>query len=59
LQDKVVIGEAISKERNAGAVAKGNKTLHDALNQALSKVMADGTYAKLSAQWFGQDIRCK
>lgn len=59
LQDKVVIGEAISKERNAGAVAKGNKTVHDALNQALSKVMADGTYAKLSAQWFGQDIRCK
>jgi len=47
------------RKARACAVAKGNKTLHDALNQALSKVMADGTYAKLSAQWFGQDIRCK
>lgn len=56
LQDKVVIGEAVSNERNAGAVAKGNKSVHDALNAALAKVMNDGTYSKLSTQWFGQDM---
>ncbi|GMA14407.1 amino acid ABC transporter substrate-binding protein [Deinococcus metallilatus] len=58
-QGKIVIGEAISQEHNAGAVAKGNTALHDALNGALATLMKDGTYAKLSQKWFGQDIRCK
>lgn len=58
-QGKIIIGETISNEQNAGAVAKGNKALHDALQDALKKVMNDGTYAKISQQWFGTDIRCK
>ncbi|ASN82502.1 ABC transporter substrate-binding protein [Deinococcus ficus] len=58
LSGKIVIGEAISQERNAGAVAKGNTELRDALNAAMKKLQADGTYAKLSQKWFGQDIRC-
>ncbi|EYB69241.1 amino acid ABC transporter periplasmic amino acid-binding protein [Deinococcus phoenicis] len=56
---KILIGEAISRERNAGAVAKGNTALQGALNAALTRVQADGTYAKLSQKWFGQDIRCQ
>lgn len=59
LQDKLVIGETISNERNAGAVAKGNKTVLTALGGGLKTVMKNGTYAKLSDQWFGRDIRCK
>ena len=58
-QGKILIGEAISNERNAGAVAKGNATLQRALNDTLKTLMTDGTYAKISGQWFGQDIRCK
>ncbi len=58
-QGKILIGEAISNERNAGAVAKGNTTLQRALDDTLKTLMTDGTYAKISGQWFGQDIRCK
>lgn len=56
---KILIGEAISRERNAGAVAKGNPGLQGALDKALAAVQADGTYARLSQKWFGQDIRCR
>ncbi|CAM3543975.1 Amino acid ABC transporter, periplasmic amino acid-binding protein [Deinococcus saxicola] len=56
---KILIGEAISDERNAGAVAKGNTALDDALSGALAGLLKDGTYAKISDRWFGQDIRCK
>lgn len=58
-QGKILIGEAISNERNAGGVAKGNTALQGALNTALARLQADGTYARLSQKWFGQDIRCK
>jgi len=43
----------------AMAVAKGNKGLLDALNRALAELMRDGTYAKISQKWFGEDIRCR
>lgn len=59
LRDKILIGETVSNERNAGAVAKGNAALQAALNDALKTLMNNGSYAKLSQQWFGQDIRCK
>ena len=36
-----MIGEAISNERNAGAVARGNAALQGALNTALAKLQAD------------------
>lgn len=58
-QGKILIGETISNELNAGAVSKGNKALHDALEGAMKGLMADGSYAKISQKWFGQDIRCK
>ncbi|PYE53478.1 ABC transporter substrate-binding protein [Deinococcus yavapaiensis] len=59
LQNSIKIGEVISNERNASAVAKGNTALRSAIDAALDKLMKDGTYAKLSNKWFGQDIRCK
>jgi polar amino acid transport system substrate-binding protein len=36
----------------AYAVAKDNQPLTDALNAALDAVIADGTWAKLTAQWY-------
>ncbi len=59
LQNQLVMGPALSVERNGIAVAKGNKALQVQLDAALKKVLNDGTYLKLSKQWFGQDIRCK
>lgn len=58
-QKNILIGETISNERNAGAVARNNTALRAALNTTLTRLMSDGTYLKISQQWFGQDIRCK
>lgn len=54
-----VMGDVIYQERIGMAVKKGNKSLLDAVNKALATVQSDGEYAKLSKQWFGQDVRCK
>jgi polar amino acid transport system substrate-binding protein len=43
----------------AMAVAKGNKSVLDALNKALADLMKDGTYAQISKKWFGEDVRCR
>jgi len=55
----LVIGDFIFVERIAPAVAKGNTALAQAVSQALAGIMADGTYAKISQQWFKEDVRCK
>lgn len=56
---KVVQGELLFREKIGMAVKKGNATLLGELNAALSKAQANGTYAKLSKQYFGQDVRCR
>ncbi|GGK12833.1 amino acid ABC transporter substrate-binding protein [Deinococcus malanensis] len=56
---KVVQGDMLFRERIAMAVKKGNSSLLKELNAALAKSQANGTYAKLSNQYFGQDVRCK
>ena len=55
----LVIGEFLFVERIAPAVAKGNTTLAQAVNEAMKAIQTDGTYARLSNQWFKEDIRCK
>jgi polar amino acid transport system substrate-binding protein len=52
-------GKFINPEHNAMAVARGNTSLKKAVDQALAELMKDGTYARLSQQYFGEDIRCK
>lgn len=49
-------GELLYEEEPAFAVKEGNAGLVEKLNKALAKVKDDGTYAKLSKKWFGQDI---
>jgi polar amino acid transport system substrate-binding protein len=53
------IGDFLFVERIASAVSKGNNSLAGEINKALAAVMAEGTYAKISAKWFNEDIRCK
>jgi L-cystine transport system substrate-binding protein len=35
---------------------KDNKTLVDAVNKALTDMINDGTYKKISEKWFGEDV---
>jgi len=53
------LGDYLFVERIAAAVTKGNGSLADGWNKALADMMADGSYQKLSAKWFNEDIRCK
>lgn len=53
------VGDMVFIEQIAAAVAKGNSTLAAGYNKALAEVMADGSYAALSAKYFGEDVRCK
>ena len=59
LEGTLQLGELVFQERVAMTVAKGNKSLLEALNQALADLMKDGTYAQISKKWFGEDVRCK
>lgn len=52
------LGEMVTVERIAAAMALGNTGLADAWSQALQAVMADGSYAKVAQKYFQEDIRC-
>ncbi|THF87885.1 amino acid ABC transporter substrate-binding protein [Deinococcus sp. KSM4-11] len=56
---KLVQGALLFNERIGMAVKKGNSSLLTQLNTALAQSMKDGTYAKLSKSYFGEDVRCK
>ncbi|WP_295823277.1 ABC transporter substrate-binding protein [uncultured Deinococcus sp.] len=56
---KVVQGALLFNERIGMAVKKGNSGLLKELNAALTKSLSDGSYAKLSGQYFGTDVRCR
>jgi polar amino acid transport system substrate-binding protein len=53
------MGDYLFVEKIAAAVAKGNTSLATEVNKSLAAIQADGTYAKISQQWFKEDIRCK
>lgn len=59
LENTLQLGELVFQERVAMAVAKGNKSVVEALNRALADLMKDGTYTQISKKWFGEDVRCK
>ncbi|GAA5513274.1 L-cystine-binding protein FliY [Deinococcus carri] len=68
--DRLLVGYLITKNnlpiRGAGVIGqpepvgvaykKTNTALGSAINRALAQIKADGTYAKISRQWFGQDV---
>jgi polar amino acid transport system substrate-binding protein len=52
--DGTVIAESVVNTQNftAYAVNKDNKALIDALNSGLDAVIADGTWSKLTKEWY-------
>ena len=38
------------------ALKKGNSALKDQIDKALTEMRSDGTFEKISQQWFGQDV---
>jgi polar amino acid transport system substrate-binding protein len=46
-----VIGEPFYPQYHGAAVRKDNEKLRDTLVAAFTKMMADGTYAKILAKW--------
>jgi polar amino acid transport system substrate-binding protein len=52
-------GDFVFVERIATAVQKGNSSLAEAWNKALAKLLADGTYERISKKYMGEDIRCR
>jgi polar amino acid transport system substrate-binding protein len=53
------VGDALFKERDGIAIAKGDSALRDAVNVAIGVILANGTYAAIAKRHFGQDVRCE
>ncbi|MET3288953.1 UNVERIFIED_CONTAM: ABC-type amino acid transport substrate-binding protein [Brevibacillus sp. OAP136] len=51
------LGDVLYKEEAAFTVRKDEGTLKDELNKALKDIQSDGTYEKISNNWFDKDIR--
>ncbi|WP_034386787.1 transporter substrate-binding domain-containing protein [Deinococcus sp. YIM 77859] len=68
--DRLLVGYLINKDNlpveGAGVVGepepvgvafkKTNTALGEAINRALKEIKANGTYARISEQWFGEDV---
>jgi ABC-type amino acid transport substrate-binding protein len=51
-----VVETGITRERLGICVRKGNTVLRDAISQAQSTLMRDGTLAALAGQWLGSAV---
>lgn len=52
-------GDLLFTEKIAFAVKKGDNGLRQAIDQALTETLADGSYRALSERYFKEDIRCR
>ncbi|WP_286786678.1 MULTISPECIES: cystine ABC transporter substrate-binding protein [Pseudomonas] len=52
----VPAGEPFNRQESGVAERKGNPEFHAAIDQAIAKMKADGTLAKLSQKWFKADV---
>lgn len=57
--EKLTLGDTLFPEMIAMAVNKDDLALRNNINAALSALMQDGTYSKISSHYFGRDIRCE
>jgi polar amino acid transport system substrate-binding protein len=53
------IGDALFKERDGIAVAKGEEMLREAVNVTIRALLLDGTYTTIAQRHFGEDVRCE
>ena len=54
--DFTILDESIASEEYGIGFAKGNEALRDTVQATLEEMAADGTMAKISEKWFGEDI---
>ena len=57
--DYVILEENFGEEEYAVGVRKGEEAFLAKLNQTLKEIREDGTEAKISEKWFGEDITNK
>lgn len=51
------LGDLLFTEEAAFTIRKNEGTLKEALSKAIDDIQSDGTYEKISNNWFGKDIR--
>ena len=54
--DFKILDDSLSEEEYGVGVKKGNTELRDKVQGALEEMAADGTLAKISDEWFGEDV---
>lgn len=57
--DYEILEEPLSAENYGIGFKKGNTELRDKVQQAIDGMIADGTFAKISNEWFGRDVSIK
>lgn len=55
----VILEEPFSAEHYGVGFNLGNTELRDKVQEALDAMVADGTFAKISTDWFGRDVSIK
>lgn len=53
------VGQPLTADRVAIALPKNNPELKSAINSTLAKIIADGTYEKISQKWLPRSLKCK
>lgn len=54
--DFKILDDSLSEEEYGIGFKKGNTELRDKVQRALEEMAADGTLAKISDEWFGEDV---
>ena len=54
--DFKILDDSLSEEEYGVGFKKGNTELRDKVQEALEEMAADGTLAKISDDWFGEDV---
>ena len=54
--DFKILDDSLSEEEYGVGLKKGNTELRDKVQGALEEMAADGTLAKISDEWFGEDV---
>ena len=54
--DFKILDDSLSEEEYGTGFKKGNTELRDKVQGALEEMAADGTLAKISDEWFGEDV---
>ena len=54
--DFKILDDSLSEEEYGVGFKKGNTELRDKVQGALEEMAADGTLAKISDEWFGEDV---